>query len=947
MAIRNLSDISVDNDITLSGSYQIDGIDIINTSSTYTQIRNPEGDRCIFLGDSADPTTYFDNTGFYFRSAGGNSNYLVIGSGGATFENRVDIKDDLRIRGAGGNPSQGIVRFYTDSTNKLNIDTGNTGSNITIIDSLGNATFAGKIASVKELINVNSANGTRSGGFEVQDDGDLFIGTATTAGNIVLETGNTTNGLPSTGTARLTINSTNASFSTNVMPTAENSYNIGSSSLRWEDLYVDDGFIRDAYIDTNIYHNGDTDTYINFTTDTIKLSTAGGIGFEQDSNRDINSPDRLYMRQTQFGYSSAYKVVQFGNAAATSAISLGYNPSGNANGGFSGNEILIPNNIRILAPNAADNQFYGVMMFSSNDKLLIGSSNYLIDSNYIMAMDPATQRVGIGTDSPTAKLDVRKSGTTAAHGDTDLFVGDSGSASSTSQVQIHGGTSGFSNLYFSDASAYNVGGFIYNHTSNYLATNVNGSQRMRIDSGGSIIIGDGATSGTPASDYRSLEIGRQGNTITGAPWKSNLYFSTNATVTAGSTAFTYRYASAAPTQMTMENGVFTWSNAAAGTVGNTISFTERMRITSDGNVGIGVTNPSFKTHIRGGSNTEETVLKLDKSSYGDTGGHTTILGFGNEPAGWAKGGIGYERTASYDRGKMHFLQENTGNSDTVTLADSVMTIQPDGNVGIGTTSPTTKFQVGGGSANVLQKIWGSGTAGIQIFTNSPSTGTKIIALEQYFSNEGYLGLYYNGTEKVRLRANDTSFFTGGRVGIGTTATPGRMLEVNGGSNNDGGIRLETTSTATNFWSGIEMKTPNATSFIYVSSGDSAGTIKFVPAGSIKASLNATSFICAGDVVAFGSPSDITLKENIKPIKSALEKVTKLQGVTFDWKESDSILEIKEDIGFVAQDVQKVLPTLVRKNDNGKLSLREKGIVPILVEAIKELKAEIEELKKSK
>ena len=88
-------------------------------------------------------------------------------------------------------------------------------------------------------------------------------------------------------------------------------------------------------------------------------------------------------------------------------------------------------------------------------------------------------------------------------------------------------------------------------------------------------------------------------------------------------------------------------------------------------------------------------------------------------------------------------------------------------------------------------------------------------------------------------------------------------------------------------------------------------------------------------------------ENIKPIKSALEKVTKLQGVTFDWKESDSILEIKEDIGFVAQDVQKVLPTLVRKNDNGKLSLREKGIVPILVEAIKELKAEIEELKKSK
>ena len=46
-------------------------------------------------------------------------------------------------------------------------------------------------------------------------------------------------------------------------------------------------------------------------------------------------------------------------------------------------------------------------------------------------------------------------------------------------------------------------------------------------------------------------------------------------------------------------------------------------------------------------------------------------------------------------------------------------------------------------------------------------------------------------------------------------------------------------------------------------------------------------------------------------------------------------------------IQEVLPELVRENEDGKLSLRDKGIVPILVEAIKELKAEIEELKKSK
>ena len=102
---------------------------------------------------------------------------------------------------------------------------------------------------------------------------------------------------------------------------------------------------------------------------------------------------------------------------------------------------------------------------------------------------------------------------------------------------------------------------------------------------------------------------------------------------------------------------------------------------------------------------------------------------------------------------------------------------------------------------------------------------------------------------------------------------------------------------------------------------------------------------SGDVIAYGSPSDKRLKQNIKPIHNALDTVQKLQGVTFDWKESKSLLDIKNDIGFIAQDVKEVLPELVRENEDGQMSLRDKGIVPVLVEAIKELKAEIEELKK--
>lgn len=124
-------------------------------------------------------------------------------------------------------------------------------------------------------------------------------------------------------------------------------------------------------------------------------------------------------------------------------------------------------------------------------------------------------------------------------------------------------------------------------------------------------------------------------------------------------------------------------------------------------------------------------------------------------------------------------------------------------------------------------------------------------------------------------------------------------------------------------------------------------------GTAKMKLDDGTLTVSADLIAYGSPSDKRLKENIKPINSALEKVSKLQGVTFDWKDKkrdkayDPDQGWKHDIGFIAQDVQKVIPELVRENKDGMLSMRHQGMAPILLEAIKELKAEIEELKKSK
>ena len=109
---------------------------------------------------------------------------------------------------------------------------------------------------------------------------------------------------------------------------------------------------------------------------------------------------------------------------------------------------------------------------------------------------------------------------------------------------------------------------------------------------------------------------------------------------------------------------------------------------------------------------------------------------------------------------------------------------------------------------------------------------------------------------------------------------------------------------------------------------------------------------ANDIVAY-STSDKRLKENITPITNALDKIKEINGVEFDWKE----LTVEEkihihsneghDVGVIAQEIEKVLPEVVTTRDNGYKAVKYEKIVPLLIESIKELKAEIEELKKSK
>lgn len=100
--------------------------------------------------------------------------------------------------------------------------------------------------------------------------------------------------------------------------------------------------------------------------------------------------------------------------------------------------------------------------------------------------------------------------------------------------------------------------------------------------------------------------------------------------------------------------------------------------------------------------------------------------------------------------------------------------------------------------------------------------------------------------------------------------------------------------------------------------------------------DAGDFTATGNVTAY---SDKRLKTNIEVIDDALSKVCNLSGYTFDRTDIDA-----KQTGVIAQEVQAVLPEAVVEDEEGMLSVNYGSMVGLLIESIKELKAEIEELK---
>jgi hypothetical protein len=107
-------------------------------------------------------------------------------------------------------------------------------------------------------------------------------------------------------------------------------------------------------------------------------------------------------------------------------------------------------------------------------------------------------------------------------------------------------------------------------------------------------------------------------------------------------------------------------------------------------------------------------------------------------------------------------------------------------------------------------------------------------------------------------------------------------------------------------------------------------------------ISGSTIRASGDVIAFNS-SDERFKDNIKPISEPLWKLSKIGGYTFDWNDNQDVYK-GHDVGVIAQEIHKVLPEVVGEKNDGYLGVKYEKIVPLLIESIKELKQEVDEIK---
>jgi hypothetical protein len=374
-----------------------------------------------------------------------------------------------------------------------------------------------------------------------------------------------------------------------------------------------------------------------------------------------------------------------------------------------------------------------------------------------------------------------------------------------------------------------------------------------------------------------------------------------------------------------------------------------LTITSAGNVGVGTTNPTAKlyvsgdtytTRVRTASTSDYDKLRVYDSSNYTIGMHSGMsVGFVTD---WA---TTFTMDSIVSRGWVwRDVADSTADGAMSLTTDGRFYVKStaafDGRVGIGTTSPGEKLDVQNSSELVSANIRNSRSSGVAYGVNVLANGAG--------GTNHYAGRFSasGAAENFAIYADgigSKSYFQG-RVGIGTTS-PGAGLHIKGDGWPGSFILSDTSGVDSD--SGMQFRENGVIKWHIFNEGDLGDVLRIsntawspvltaqqsngnvgigtTNPGIYKLYVSGTAYSTGGWL-----SSDRRFKENIETIESPLDKIKSIKGVSFEWK---------------TQEVEEVLPEIVKEGPNGDKAVSYTELVPIMTEAIKQQQQQIEQQQK--